>query len=60
MAQVVMTAQSDTPQGVDDLINEHVRRYPDIEITHLSSSSCWDAETKYVVYTTTIVYRHDG
>ena len=57
--QVVFTAESDSTQGVDQLINEHLKQYPDIEVKLLSSSSCWDDEKKYVQYITTILYTYE-
>ena len=60
MPQRIATFESDTTQGVDELVNAFLKSNSDVSVLHMSSSSCWDYDKKYIQYISTILYKYDG
>lgn len=58
MNYVVSSWESDSPQGLDDMINAFLKMHKDIEVVNISLATCWNAKENYILYTRTILYRY--
>jgi len=56
MAQFVFTAKSNTPAGADQLIQQKLNSNSDYIVVGLSSTTCFDFQSKEIIYTITMVY----
>jgi len=57
MSQTVLTAKSNTPQGVDQIINNLINSNANIVVQSISTATGFDFQNKELIYITTILYR---